>query len=149
MTNLLTQPMGERIDAEGGLLHKREPKNASIYKTTLPITPSQASNEHREQHPENQDDRSIMLVLPDDDGILVQVGDIGPAFVLWVLVQNHPHKMRIPEALHDAVWVLHCVGPSMVCPVFTAPPPDRPLDGATADACKEYSDWKDTRDIRC
>lgn len=141
MTNLLTQPMGERIDAEGGLLDEREPKNSSIYKTALPITPSQASNEHREQNSENQDDRSIVLVLPDDDRVLIQVGDIGPPTVLWVLIQNHPHKMRIPKTLHDAVWVLDCVGPSVVCSVFTAPPPDRTLDGPTADTCEEYSDW--------
>jgi hypothetical protein len=124
MTDLLTQPVGKRIDAEGGLLDKGKSKNSSIYKTTLPITPSQPSNEHREQHPENQDDRSIVLVLPDDDGVLIQIGNIGPATVFGVLIQNHPHEMRVPETFHDAVRVLDCVGPSVVCPVLTAPPPD-------------------------
>ena len=87
-------------------------------------------------------------MLPDDHWVFVQVGDVSPTAVLWILIQNHPHKMRIPKTLHDAVWVLDSIGPSMVCPVLTAPPPDRALDGATTDTCEEYSDWEATRDIR-
>ena len=77
-------------------------------------------------------------MLPDNHGILVQVRDIGATFILGVLLQDHPHEMRVPHALVDAVRVLVRIGPSMVGPMFTAPPADGALYSTATDAGKEY-----------
>jgi hypothetical protein len=81
-------------------------------------------------------------VLPNDDRVLVQIRDIRSATVLGILLQDHPHKVRVPHPLHNAVWVLDCIGPSVVCPVLSAPPSNGALDCTTADACEEDSEWK-------
>jgi hypothetical protein len=32
-------------------------------------------------------------MLPDDDGVIVEVGDVGTADALWVLLHDHPSEM--------------------------------------------------------
>jgi hypothetical protein len=109
MTDLLTQPMGKRVDAKSGLLNKQKPKNACIHQTTLPIAPAQASYKHWKQHPEHQDDRSIIPVLPDDDRVFVQVRDIRSSLVFGILLQDHPHEVRVPDSLHYTIGVVACI----------------------------------------
>lgn len=138
MTNLLTQPVGKRVDTESRLLDKQKAKNACIYQTTLPITPAQSSYDHWKQHSKGQDQISIIPVLPNNDRVFVQVRDIRSSIVLGVLLQGHPHKVCIPSPLHHAIGVLGCVCPSVVRSVLAAPPPDRPLHSTGTATCQEY-----------
>ena len=78
-------------------------------------------------------------MLPHDDGVIVQVGDIRAATIFGDLIQHHPHEVRIPNSLSDAVWVFDGIGPSMMCPVLATPPPNGALDGTTAGAGKKKS----------
>jgi hypothetical protein len=68
---------------------------------------------------------------------MVQVGDIRAATILGVLIQHHPHEVRIQNTLSDTVWVFDGIGPSMMCPVLVTPPPNGALDRTTADAGKK------------
>lgn len=131
--------MGKRVDTEGGLLDEQKSENASIHQTTLPITPTQASDDHWEYHTEEQNDLSVVSVLPDNDRVFVQVRDLRSAFVLRVLIQDHPHEVCIPSPLHHTIWVLGCVGPSVMRSVLAAPPSDRSLHGTTTGTSQEYS----------
>lgn len=45
--------------------------------------------------------------------------------------------MGVPNALVDAVWILVCIGPAMMSPVFTAPPADGALYSTATDAGQE------------
>lgn len=45
--------------------------------------------------------------------------------------------MGVPKALVDAVRVLVCISPSMVSPVFTAPPANRALYSTATDTGQE------------
>jgi hypothetical protein len=142
MTDLFTQPMGKRVDTESGLLDKGESKNACIHQTTLPITPTQASYQHWKQHPEHQNGRSIMPVLPDNNRILVQIRDIRSSLILGILLQDHPHEMRIPNPLHNTVRIFRGIRPSMMRSVFTAPPPNGPLHRTSASTSQENPERK-------
>jgi hypothetical protein len=72
-------------------------------------------------------------MLPDNNGILVEIGDVGAADALRVLLHDHPAEMAVEKALADAVGVLGCVGVAVVSAVVTAPPADGALDGTRTD----------------
>lgn len=76
-------------------------------------------------------------MLPDDDGVLVQVGDIGSANSLGVLLEHHPAEMRVQETLPDRVGVLVGIGVSVVAAVTRAPPPRAALDSTGTSGGKE------------
>lgn len=86
ITDLITKPMRKGVDTECGLLDEKEPQDTCIDQTALPITPSQSSDHHWEKHSENKNEFAIVVVLPHDDGVLVQVGDICPTTILGVLL---------------------------------------------------------------
>jgi hypothetical protein len=73
-----------------------------------------------------------VTVLPDDDGVLVQIGDVGTANTLGVLLHDHPAKVRVPETLTNGVGVLLGVGITVVSTVAASPPADGALNGTTA-----------------
>lgn len=45
--------------------------------------------------------------------------------------------MGVPNTLVDAVWVLVCIGPSMMCPMFTTPPANGALYSTSTDTGEE------------
>ena len=45
-------------------------------------------------------------MLPNNDGVLIQVGDVRPADTLRVLLHDDPADVRIKEALPDRIRVL-------------------------------------------
>lgn len=75
-------------------------------------------------------------MLPNDNGALVQVGDVGSADALGVLLENHPADVRVEETLADGVGILVGVGVSVVSTVVPGPPPDGALNSAGADGSK-------------
>ena len=129
--------MSERIDTKCRLLYEQPSQDACIYQTTSPIAPAETGYHHWEKHAEGKNKHSVMLMLPDNHRILVEVRNICATLVFGVLLQSHPHEMGVPKALVDAVRVLVCISPSMVSPVFTAPPANRALYSTTADTGQE------------
>lgn len=47
-----------------------------------------------------------VLVLPNNNGVIVQVRNVGPSDTLRVLLHDHPANMRVQQALSDAIGVL-------------------------------------------
>lgn len=132
---LIAQPMGKRVDAKRGLLDKATAQNAGIDQPAFPVAPD-ATDDGREDPGHGNDREDVVAVLPHDEGVLVEVGDVGAADALRVLVEHHPAHVRVREALLDRVGVLVRVRVSVVGAVAAGPPPDRALDGAGA-ACGE------------
>jgi hypothetical protein len=58
-------------------------------------------------------------VLPDNDGVVIQIGNIGTTNTLWVLLHDHPSEMRVEETLPNGVWVLVGIGVSVVGSVIS------------------------------
>lgn len=71
-------------------------------------------------------------MLPDDHGVFVEIGDIGAANALGVLLHDHPSQVRVEQTLADGVGVLVGVGITVMGTVVTSPPASRTLDGTTA-----------------
>lgn len=87
---LVTEPVGQRVDAEGGLLDEEDSENASVDEAAHPVSPSKTSYKAREDHAHEDNGLDVVAVLPNDDRVIVQVRDIGTTNALWVLLHDHP-----------------------------------------------------------
>ena len=96
---LVTEPVGERVDAEGGLLDEADSQNTGIDVTTDPVTPAKTADEGREDETHGNDALDEVAVLPDDNRVLVEVGDVGTASTLRVLLEDHPAEVRVEQTL--------------------------------------------------
>ncbi|KAI6759232.1 hypothetical protein HG530_009912 [Fusarium avenaceum] len=111
---LVSEPVSKRVDTESSLLDEANTEDTGIDQTTPPVTPTKTSDESREgkSHEENRLD--VVLVLPDNNGVLVEIGDIGSALALRVLLQDHPSHVRVHETFADRVRVLVGIGITVV-----------------------------------
>ena len=111
---LVTEPMCQRVDTERGLLNEEDPQNSSVDESTHPVTPSKAGNKAWEDHTHEDNGLDVVAMLPDNDGVIVQVGDVGTTNAFWVLLHDHPSDVRVEKTLSNGVWVLVGIGVSVV-----------------------------------
>ena len=116
---LVAEPVGQRVDAEGCLLNEEDSKDSCVDEPTHPITPSKTSDQAREDHSHEYNGFDIVAVLPNDNRVIVQIGDIGTTNALWVLLHDHPSKVGVEETLSNRVWVLVGVGISVMSTVIS------------------------------
>jgi len=133
---LVTEPVSERVDAEGGLLDEEDTENTSVDKSTLPVTPAETSYDTREDQTHNSDNEEVVLVLPSDNRIFVEVGDVGAANTLGVLLHDHPAEVRVEETLANGVGILVSVSVAVVGTVIARPPSDGAFDGTPTNSGK-------------
>jgi hypothetical protein len=131
---LVTEPMGERVDAKGGLLDKEDSEDTGVDETAFPVTPAQTGDQHGEDEGHKGGTWDVVLVLPEDYRIFVEVGDVGAADTLWVLLHDHPTNVRVEEAFSDGVRVLVGIGITVVGSMATGPPSDGAFDGTGTDS---------------
>lgn len=129
---LVAEPVGEGVDAKGGLLDEADAQDAGVDEAADPVAPAEAADEGGEGEGHGDDALEEVCVLPDDDGVLVEVGDVGAAGALGVLLHDHPAEVGVEEALADRVGVLFGVGVAVVSAVAARPPADGALDGTSA-----------------
>jgi len=98
---LVTEPVGKGVDTEGGLLDEEDTEDTGVDETTEPVTPAETGNEGGEDQTHAENDLEVVLVLPDDNGVVVEVGDVGTANSLGVLLHDHPTEMRVEKTLAD------------------------------------------------
>ncbi len=89
------------------------------------VTPTVMGNEGGNGKGRDDDEDEVILVLPLDDSVLVQVSDVGDTRLATGL-DEHPANMRIEKATVSIVRVKVSVGVAMMGTVTTRPP----LDGA-------------------
>lgn len=76
-------------------------------------------------------------MLPDDDGILIEIGNIGAANVLGVLLHDHPANVGVEEAFANRVRVLVGIGVAVMGTMSAGPPADGTLNGTTTNGSEE------------
>ena len=121
---LITKPMGQGVDTEGGLLHEEDSEDTSVDESTHPISPSEASYKTGEDHAHEDDSLDVVAMLPDNDWVVIQIGDIGTANSFRVLLHDHPSDVRVEETLSNRVGILVGVGISVMGSVISRPPSD-------------------------
>lgn len=127
------------------MLDEEDSKNSGIDETAPPITPSETCTDGWQDQTHEKDDLEVILVLPDDDGVLVEIGDVGASNTLWVLLHKHPSEVGIDQALSNGIGIFFGVGVTMMSSVVSGPPSDGTFDGTTADGSKEDSERQSGR----
>lgn len=139
---LVAEPVGEGVDAEGGLLDEEDAEDTSVDEAAEPVTPAETRDEAREDEAHEEDALEVVAVLPDHDGVVVQVGDVGTADTLGVLLHDHPSEVGVEQALSDGVGVLVGIGVAVVGTMVARPPARGALDGTRTDGGQEDSQRK-------
>lgn len=139
---LVSEPVGKRVDAEGSLLDEEDAENAGVDVSAPPVSPSKTSDQSGEDQAHEENNFEVVLVLPDDDRVLVQIRDVGAANTLGVLLHDHPANVAVHQALAHAVGILVGVGVAVVSAVVTAPPTDGALDGTASYSGEEDAQWE-------
>jgi len=68
---LVTEPVSQGVDAEGSLLNEEDSKNSSVDESAHPVTPSETSNETREDHAHENDGLDVVAMLPDNNRVII------------------------------------------------------------------------------
>ena len=76
-------------------------------------------------------------MLPDNNRVLVEIGDVGAANTLGVLFHEHPPEVRVQESLADGVWVFVGIRVSVMSSVISRPPSYRAFNGTSTSGGKE------------
>jgi hypothetical protein len=130
---LVTEPVGEGVHAESGLLDEENTQDTGVHEAAVPVTPAETGNQHGHDETHEEDDLEVVAVLPDDNRVFVEITDIGAANSLGVLLHEHPSEVGIHEALADGVGVLIGVGVTVVSTVVSSPPANGAFDGTATD----------------
>ena len=113
------------------MMNETQPQHTRIHVPALGITPPNPRNKsgHDERH--QQDEPQVIPVLPPNNGVLVEITNIGdPRFSAGL--DDHPADMGPEEAAVCVVGVEFGIGVSVVCAVAAGPPFDGAFDCASA-----------------
>lgn len=118
------------------MVDEEEASGAGEEESAAEVAPAESSDDGREDEAHAEDEREIVAVLPLDDRVVVEVGNVGDTGTTARL-DDHPAKVSPPEALLRRIRVEVCVGVAMVCAVSPRPPFHAPLDCAASSKCQE------------
>lgn len=130
------------------MLDKGYAQNAGVDEAAAPVTPAEAANQHGEKEAHKEHNFQVVLVLPDDDGVFIEVGYVNSAYASWILHHNHPAEMAVKEAFADGVGVLVCIGVTVMGTVVTGPPADGAFDRTATNSGEEDAEGEGGR-VRC
>lgn len=94
---LVAEVVPETVDGERALLDRHNAKNTSVDESAFPVSPAKPCDQGRHNPGEKYRYRGIVLVLPADEGVVGEVGDIGAAVFLVVLVKEKPAHVCVPH----------------------------------------------------
>ena len=139
--------MGKGVDAEGGLLNEEDAEDATVDEATEPVAPAETADEGGEDEAHEEDNFEVVTVLPDHHRILIEIGDVGAANPLGILLHQHPPKVGVEEAFADGIWILVGIGISVMGTMVPSPPSNRAFNGTASHGCEEDAK-RDSRGIR-
>lgn len=140
----LSEPVSERVDAEGRVVNEEKTSGSREEEPSSPISPSKTSYDGREDESHTDDEVHVPTVLPADNLVLGEIGDIGNTGSATRL-NEHPSNVRPPESLVSRVRVEVGIGVAMVSTVTTRPPFDRTFNCARSSESEEILQRKRSR----
>lgn len=110
------------------MVNEHQSSGTGKKESSSPVSPSESSDGHREEESHGDDEREIPLVLPDDDLVLGQIGDVGDSR-LSSRLEDHPSNVRPEQSLVRGVGVEIGIGVSVMRSMSSRPPFNRSFDG--------------------
>lgn len=141
---LLANPVSKRVDAESRLVDNNETDDTRVDKAAHVVAPAETSHERGEEEAKDAQKVEVVLVLETDNGVLVQIRNVGSSLELGVLLEDHPAHVRKEETALSIVGVLVGVDKSVVGSVAVGPPLDGTLTGTATDTGQNDSEGEST-----
>lgn len=123
-------------DAETYVVDEGETSGTGEEEASAPVTPSETSDDGREDETHADDKGEIPAVLPLDDLVVGQVRDVGDSRLATGL-EDHPSDVSPKETALSRVGVEIGVGVAVVSAVAARPPLDGSLDSSRSSESKE------------
>lgn len=123
----LAEGVSDAVDAEGALEHGHSASNGGDVEASSPITPTKTTDQSGEDDAGEEGEGDVVLMLPDEEGVALEVADIGLDSLLISLLEEPTH-MGVPEATLDVVRVAVSVGVAVVSSVVQTPVKRRCLE---------------------
>jgi len=142
----VSEPVGERVDAEGRVVDEEETSGTGEEESSAVISPSESGDEGREDESHSDDEVDVPTVLPLDNLVLREIGNVGDSG-LATRFDEHPSDVRPPESFVRRVRVEIRIRVAVVSAVTPTPPLDRSFYGSRSSESEEILKRK-TRGIR-
>jgi hypothetical protein len=113
------------------MVDKEQTSERRIEITATPIAPEVTGNGGRNDDARQEDERDEPLVLPTDDGVAGEIGDISDTRLATGL-EDHPADMGPDEPVMGTIGVEVGVSVTMMSTVTARPPLDRTLNSTRA-----------------
>lgn len=94
---LIAKVVPQAVDGERALLNRHDTEDTSVDESSFPISPAEPRDQGRHDPGEEYRNRGIVLVLPNNEGVVGEVGDVGAAVFLVVLVKKQPAHVCMPH----------------------------------------------------
>jgi hypothetical protein len=112
-------------------------QNTSVDVAAQEVTPAETA--HKRGHDQGHGDDTLdeVAVLPDNDGVFIQISDVGAADAARVLLHDHPADVAVEKTLADGIGILIGIGVAVVRAVKAGPPSRAAFDGGRATGGEE------------
>ena len=113
------------------VVDKEQTSKGAIKVTAAPVPPEIAGDDGRKEDAHEEDEGDEPVVLPADDGVAGEIGDISDTRFATGL-EEHPTDVGPEEAAMGTIGIEVGVGVAMVSTVTARPPLDRALNRTCA-----------------
>lgn len=94
---LIAKVVPEAVDSEGALLNRHDSEDTSVDEPAFPIPPAKPRDQGRHDPGEEYRNGGIVLVLPYNEWVVGEVGDVGASVFFVILVEKQPAHVRMPH----------------------------------------------------
>jgi len=135
-----TPEVSQGVHHEGVVVDEELAEHGSVVEASPEIAPN-AGDRGGEHCSHDECERAIVLVLPPDPGVGIQILNARPSNLGGVLLEEHPSNVRVPESAVGIVGVTVSISVSVVSSVVTAPPSNGALYGTSTEHEQDEFGW--------
>ena len=118
------------------MMNETRPRCTGKEETTLPVSPHETWDNGRDDIGHAHEKPDVVIMLPLDDGILVQVAHVSNSG-LATRLKEHPTNVGVEETFVGGVGIKVGVGVPMMSTMTARPPFDGTLDSTGAGESEE------------
>ena len=118
----ITNVVSQRVDAEGRLKNEDGTQDGSVEEATTPVSPTKTRNEDGQGDRQGGREEMVVLLLPSEQGVRLEIGAIGFSDRSLVLLNEQPSHVGPEESAQGVVGVLIGIDIAVMSAVVASPP---------------------------